>query len=409
ALVVWNFHYISEGFSGAGQRDSFVCFFLLLGTFFLFKTNRTSSRTIVYSFLSGVAIAMTGAIRITYFPFILVCTMYLWMTNKNALLPFVAGVCLLFAVVIVPYCIVPQGLEQFYDSTIAFNAQLYGPLRASFHEILVQLVSQKAFLAIMLLGIAGMIFRNRKIFFSEIPSIPKPERILIVGFGVTAFLSLVVMGRYWPYHFEPLMLVLLPIGTIIIVALFRSIPWHTARIAGASLLIGYFVLRVFPQGLVRPFLVEWLRGTPNGLLAAQAQLEPEPGFILADDAAVASFIERTMPNGERFECASRQAGVRWRMHRESATRYTTFYAIAMTSPHGTHPDFQQKWREAYLDSLFAIRPYYLIVSDEPMGFSDHPMPSPLVSIHQIEGFDSRIMPMYSFDTIIGGYEILKRK
>ena len=233
------------------------------------------------------------------------------------------------------------------------------------------------------------------------------QRWLIIGLGVSGLISLLVMGKFLPYHFEPMMLVLIPFAAIGIESLIVAIPVKTLKVVAIISLCMFSLLRVYPLYLMRPFANAILSGEPIDI-AQNNMTSAEDGFRRNVDIAVASYLDKTAPIGERIACATLTAGVRLRTERQCVSRFTTFYSLSMSAPNGRHPDFQEVWRREFVDSIISERPFFLVLGNGPTEVLDWVHRPPSQSIHEIEGFDSLILPRYKLDTTIGGYSILRR-
>lgn len=419
AVIVYNAHYISN-FWLAGLKDPFAVGFLLLGTCLLFVLRDGTSRpskSHLLAFGAGMSIAMMTAIRPTYLLFLFPALGFLWTIPQRRpilLLSFLGGALILMVALVMPYALTPGGLEQAYLSTFRYNLDLYGQARIP-SMFLHALRLMKFFLIPGLAGIALALVPRLRVLASirrVWDGITRPiaaERVLIVGYAVAGLISLLVMGKYYPYHFEPVMLVLLPFASLAFESLIAGLRRPAVQVAALLVILGFYAVRVFPLYLVQPVIADALNGIPHPLEAAQDMLQTDSGYPRSTDAAVARYVDETSPPGERFESATLNGALRWRTARMSASRFTTFYPLTASSPNGEHPAFQQRWRQEYIDSLLSARPYYIVISDEPMEIFGWIHKTPMETIHEIPGFDRLVLPRYQFDTAMGGYTILRRR
>ncbi len=419
AVLFYNFHYISGGLGIAGERDAFAAGFLIASTVFWYVIldKQSSSRRLklTYAFAAGISIAIVIALRPTYGLFLFVGLAFLFRIHDRWLLivSFIAGCSLVFLAILIPYLLIPGGIEQLYFSTISYNFDIWAQLRLPLYWLFFRIRQQKLFFVLGLMGLAftsiPLVQRylpRIKIVLNHVSPPSKIDLFLIGSYGFIGIASVLMMGKYWPYHFEVVILALAPFGAIGLQSAVQSLPRRSYKVAGIILLSGYSLFRVFPLYLVIAFFSSIAQHQTSTLGDSYSC---EPGFPASVDAYVARYLDRSIPPGGRFECASRMAGVRWRVHRQSASRFTTFYPLIMTDPHGHHPDFQKAWRREYIDSLLSARPYYLVCSTVPVDTSILDIPSPAVCIHTIPGFDSEILPHYQFDTVMGTYVIWKRR
>ncbi len=420
AVLLYMLHYIANGDVMGGERDEFAVLFLLLGTVFLFAAKRIRHRqgytTYLAGFGAGVALTVMFTIRPTYGTFSVVGLAFLLSSSENRALVvtfFIAGVFTVLLALIIPYVMRPGGMEQAYLSTVKFNLDIYGAIRAPFETFVKEVRTRKLFL---ISGFIGVLFAVRPplrrtlhvdTVWNDIVPPHSQEQLLFLGYSLSGLLSLFVMGKYLPYHFTPFMLMIVPFAALGFKSAIAAIPGKAWRIAAITSLCTYAILRVYPLYLARPLTEAIMSGQP--LETVQYEMVSEKGFQRNVELAVAAYIDRTAPADERIECATITAGVRLRTPRQCVSRFTTFYPLAMKAPNGGHPDFQQTWRRAFVDSLRSRMPYYLVIGNGPtkdIKWMDKP---PSESIHEIAGFDSLILPHYQSDTTIGGYSILKRK
>jgi len=211
------------------------------------------------------------------------------------------------------------------------------------------------------------------------------------------------MGKYWPGHLDPFILSMVPISAVGFDIVFHLLPTKRARVVAVVLICVYYIFRALPMYEVRPYVMNYVHNTPHAFEVAQDSVS-QPYYPVSLDKRTAEYIEQHTSMNERYECAASEPGVRALTHRRSSSRFPEFGALATASRTGLHPEFQQRWRVEYIDSLRVTRPRLLLLSTAPpFGY-----PPPIESIHTIAGFDRLIMPHYRYDTTIGGYIIFRR-
>jgi len=419
AVLLYMLHYISDAFIMASQRDEFATAFLLIGTILLFAAAKFQKSCIpkyLAAIGAGVALTTMLTFRATYGTFALVGIVFFLLQSEDRIylvVSYMIGVTCLLSALLIPYAIHHGGIEQAYLIIVRYNLEIYGEIREPFKIVVIQIMKRKLFFLPAFAGIL-LAFRSslRRTFninrLWRSVTLPKSsERWLFVGYCVCGLISLLVMGKFLPYHFEPIMLVVLPFAALGIESLIAAIPGRPWRITAISALCLYAFLRVYPLFLVRPFANAIMTGEPIEI-AKNNMTSAEAGFRRNVDVAAASYIDETAPSGNCVACATLTAGVRLRTTRLCVSRFTTFYPLSMSAPDGSHPDFQQAWRIEFIDSLLIERPYYIVLGNGPAEVVDWVHKPPSQCIHEIEGFDSLIMPHYKIDTNIGGYSILRR-
>jgi len=419
ATVIYNIRYISGESWFAGQRDCFAMFFVLLAVVALFQIDRaqpsTTQRRTIFAFVAGASLAMTAMIRPTYLPFVFIGALWLILApsvfKKQYLFGYAAGAAVFFITLFLPYVLHEGGLREFYLATIRFNLEIYGKIHQAPLKIFHTLRSQKFYICFGLLGIFAAWLGQKRERWSKgvVHAASRRDLVLIAGIGITGMVSLIVMGKYMLYHFEPVMLVLIPFSAVGVESVAGLFPSPVYRYGVATALVLFVTFRIAPFSPYRSFLIDLFDGKPNPIDRAQDETIVEPGFRISVEKAIAKYIDRTAPSHASIEAATLTAGIRWRTGRPCMSRFTTFYSLSMSAPDGSQPDFQKNWRKEYVDSLRSIRPYYLVLGNGPRELLDFVHQAPSQSIHEFEGFDSLVMPFYRFDTTIGGYTIWKRK
>ncbi len=420
AVVLYMLHYIANGFMMAGQRDAFAVAFLLMGTLLLFAATKHLERSTAKYFAaigSGIALTIMFTIRPTYGTFTLVGFAFLLFQDKNRIplaASYTAGVTCVMLALFIPYAVRAGGIEQFYLCTVRYNLDIYGVIRTPLKLVFKEFWMRKLFFVPGFVGILLAIYPSLRrassvrAFWQSITPPMLRQRWLFIGYGLSALISLLTMGKFLPYHFEPLMLVLMPFAALGIESLIAAIPGRPWKIVAIASLCIFSLFRVYPLYLATPFAHAILNGEP--LEIPQSEMtSAEAGFRSNVDAEVAAYLDKTAPLGEHVACVTLTAGIRWRTAHPCVSRFTTFYPLSMCAPDGTHPEFQQAWRREFLDSLIADKPYYIVLGNGPAEIIDWVRIPPSQSIHDLEGFDSLILPHYQADTTIGGYTFLKRK
>jgi hypothetical protein len=388
SVLLYNAFYFANIVSIGGERETYITTLIVAGTLFLFRAGETNRFSNLLCGLSGLAFGAMISIRPTTGLYALCAILYTARFYKKAILVFVFGMLIPILLVFIPYAIILGGLEQVYLSTVRYNLEIYGIKRMPWSELGSQVLRQKFF---FVPAIAGIMLTSRQLIDNHRSS--RSKQWLVIGYGLSGIISLLVMGKYWTYSFEPLILLLVPFAAI---AFDRA--WNTQNVVlkygFIVVVLCYFFMRVIPISDIPVAAV----------FNPEYEFQIEPGFTERSDEIVARYLENA-PRNERFEVASIHAGLRWKCRRESSSRFTTFYSITEAAPDGSHPDFQRQWQREYIDSLRSIRPFYIAISHvEPLRW-----PAPVETIHTIPGFDSEILPNYSVDTVLKGYTILRRR
>lgn len=408
SVILYNVQYLVGVNNTAGERDEFAAALLIIATFLIFDHRR--SLTTLFDFAAGSLFGLIALIRMTYAPFIVIGVWYLWSTRRQISISFAAGVILVFLIVLTPYVLIDGALHRAYLATIRFNSELYGTDRNSVGLLFRILANYKFFLAPALIGVCACFLPNNtrssnlNALFKRLTVLPRSERVLFGAYFIVAMTSVLVMGKYYVYHFAILLLLPLPFAAIGFGTLFSLINGRGFRFLLVLCIVTFACLRVMPLFLFAPFVEEVRNGSSDPVHASWSRSD-DPELTPNDCDTVAAYIEQHTSSEDRFESISSVASLRWRIHRKSATAFTTLFPLVVRNAVGLRPDFQEQYRREYVDSLLSAKPRYLVFSETPMwGLgSSHKL------AHAIAGFDSLVWPQYRLDTVIGLFTLYRRK
>jgi hypothetical protein len=317
---------------------------------------------------------------------------------KEILLFFV-GASLPWIIILVPYAIVPNGLFQFYESTIEMNLKIYGQARASY-DWLGLLRHPLVFCAIFSLLPARKTSAFRKI--------PNVVRLLILFFLVSAILNIAVMGKFLVYHFDPFFVIVAPMAArgIENVASYFKIVTVRAIVVGVVTLILFRLL--YPFDLLHDFRKALEVGDRHPVHTVWEEVKNSPDFGLAREEEVTNYIERNSERSDRIEVVSIMSALRWRIDREEVSRFTTMQAYGFRLPGQNFIPFELGCQHELLDSLKRIVPRYLLLATEPQGMEMLNRETPEACFMAIPGMNDLMKTHYLLDTIIGPLKIFRR-
>jgi len=396
AVILWTVYYTAGAWGLAGQRDGYAVLFLLIAVVCI-KAERPKL------LLSGVVQGLAIMMRPTYLLFTIAIAVVplLEKVNWKALTKqyfiIIVGVALPWILYLIPYLFVENGIRELYLSIIAFNTQIYS------HIDLPRAFFTNGRGVLYLLALIGLL--PRKFFAHSSPTLlPRDDRHLIWGLGIASLLSPIVMGKYFSYHFEPLLALVVgfsAIGLERIASLF-ALPLIRYSIIGAALLMFTYVY--YPKHLVRYYFENSRADHP--LEATYERVLSDPFTGLHTQSEVRAYINAHTRGDATIEYISYFTGLRWRLGRPSATRFTTPVSITASNTNGGHPAFQQAWRKEFVSDIATKRPAYVILMTEHLWW-------PFVNdyadstLHRIPGFDSVLRAEYQLDTTIGAYALYR--
>jgi len=391
AVLLFALYYASGQWGLAGQRDTYAAF-LLLGAASLFqvmkrKSGANGGRSVCIGILCGAAFL----VRPTYVFFAVSFLILLWIESRKPRIValYLAGCVVPIIAFLLPYVFIPNGLSQVYDTLIRFNLEVYASV-----SIPVNLWSGGRALIYPFAGV-GVIFALR-------PSRPdhfSRETIMFLLFTACALISPIMMGKYFSYHFEPFLLIAIGLAALGFMRLAEMIPNRTLQNATVILALAIFALLYYPRHLFR-YYFEASNTNLSPIEATYERVLSDSLYGLAAQRAVINYVDARSAPRDPIEYVSIFPGMRWRLHRPAATRFTSI--VPLIAYQRRIPAFGAEWRREFLGSLETVRPHIIIVSQSNRWW-------PFVgktndnAIASIPGLDSLLAANYVCDTLIGGY------
>jgi hypothetical protein len=399
AVLLVTLYYVGGQWGLAGQRDEYALFFILSGILLLFSI-RERGASILRSLALGLSAGAAIMVRPTYvfFAGIFLLLLIDLPNKKIALSFFLTGISILWILFLTPYLFITGGIEQVYHSIIRFNLDVYSSIEVprSFFSIRSDIIYILALAGILCLVFVPSRDDRRRLAWWD--------RKLLVLYVIGAILSPIVMGKYFSYHLQPIMLVLLvlsAVGLARLSGLLRPIRLELPLLGVAVLL---FASLFYPRHLVRYYLDGW--STTHPIDYTYERVLSDSLFGLRAQTEVANYINnRTHPDAP-IEYATLFPNLRWRLGHPPATRFTTLVPLAPSLR--LVPDYITSWRREYIASLAGTRPPFIILSrsHEWWPFVQTYADS---TVHLVAGFDSLLAANYNLDTVIRGYTLYKSK
>jgi hypothetical protein len=408
AVILSVIYYCGGAWGLAGQRDGYALMFLLIASLALFRLldedregkSVGSGATEHFASLGlGVACAAAFLMRPTYALFAMAFCFLLWKQRNSVreIGVILIGFFGLLILALIPYLFVEGGFRQVFLATIRFNLDLYARIAIpiSFFTI-----GRGVF---FMLGIVGLVLSLRRTTRNATSVTTRADKLFLMLSAGCATLSIVVMGKYFTYHFEPLMAIVIGFAArgvecmaqyFRIRPLERVIPWLVV------LLLGYFL---YPRHLLREF-----SASGYSLHQTYERILSDSLSGLRRQEEVIGYVNLHSKTNEPIEIASFFPSLRWRAGRVSVTRFTTLVPLVSSKSNGSHPTYQREWQQEYVRTLDDARPAFLVLDRTHIWwpfarqFSDE-------AIHTIPGFDSMLAVDYRPDTVIGGYALYARR
>jgi hypothetical protein len=237
----------------SGEREGYAAFCSLTAVLILYdlKDNITRAKPIrgivlVRSVVLGILAALTIIIRPTFGLIAISLMLGIWMlpssNRRTIFLGFTLGGMSTVAIILAAYAAVPGGLSELYTSVIRFNVDIYaaGSYRVSYISVL--LTKPELIANVVLLAALALLFK-RKREGAPMPSLF--DLMMLAAYYLSARLSIIIMGKYWRYHYELVLIITAVLLGLIVENIFSRSQrplirsYGVAAVALLLLAIGY--------------------------------------------------------------------------------------------------------------------------------------------------------------------------
>ncbi len=394
-VLLFALYYASGQWGLAGQRDTYAAFLLLGAVFAFVKLRNNEKHATVLPMIVGILCGATFLIRPTYVFFAIAFLILLFMSRSEfkTVSFYLVGCALPIISFLLPYIFVPGGLLKLYNTIIRFNLDVYSSVHV---PISWWSRGRGPIFGFAAAGIILMLWRARA-------SKDHSDRTMFLLLAGSALLSPIIMGKYFSYHFEPFFLLSIPFAAVGLMCAVDYVTLRWLRVAIYSVALTAFAYAYYPRHLLS-YYWEALKNSSSPLEATYDRVLSDSLFGRAAEREVVNYIDRSSLPSDRVEYVSIFPGLRWRLHRQPATRFTS---IVPLSAYTTRvPDYAVAWRLEFLNTLATTPPRYLIVSRSKQWW-------PYVgktndsAIASIPGFDSLLTANYSLDTVIRGFALYR--
>jgi Dolichyl-phosphate-mannose-protein mannosyltransferase len=393
AVMIFALYYASGLWGLAGQRDTYAAFLLLGATAAFVQLRNNAKRAGLFAFIAGILCGAAFLMRPTYVFFaIAFLILILGLPNKiRTASCYLAGCALPIAAFLLPYVFVRDGLLQVYDTIIRFNLDVYSEVSVPIN------LWSRGRAPIFIFAAAGLFF----VFLRRKSDHTLRDRTMMLLLAASALLSPILMGKYFTYHFEPFMLLAIAFAALGFGSLLELISIRFIGNTVAILALACFAYIYYPHHLIR-YYFEARERSASPLEATYERVLPDSLYGLAAQREVAQYIDRASSPEDPIETVSIFPGLRWRLHRPPATRFTSVVPLAAYS--GIVPAYGAGWRREFLQSLEIVSPKLIVVSrsNQWWPFVGKTNDSAVASI---PGFDSVLAANYSLDTLIRGFAL----
>ncbi len=395
-----------------GQRDAFAVVVLVFATILYFRINDrplTTGKQIFLAVAAGLLMGLMILLRPTY----ALCTLWLgavmlltlergrWLTASAYSFGVIAAIVIAFS----PYLAMPGMLGSLYTDLIRFNTEVYGATkyRRSPWEPTVWKHWLVFFIAV---AFALFVWLRKRVSGTEKTNGKRnPELLLIAGYLVGAFVSIMWMGKFFRYHFEPLYQFSFILLVVTIERYFqRNDKYRTIACIGL-ILVGLIVF--YPWRVAKFYYKAIAANAPDRLAFVASEDFPDSLSGYRRQVELASYIRSKSKPTDRVEFACMDPRLFYLTGLEPSSQFTSLLHIMVSKPDGSFPLYEQKWRQEFVDSIRVIRPIFFVTALGPDGgFFQN---APYRALEGIPGYKEMLNANYSLDTTIGYWLVYRAK
>ncbi len=406
--------YMSGSDWSVGQRDAFVVTALVFATILFFRVvdrPRLRKAIRVLHFLAiGMLMGLVILLRPTYGGMMVWLGIVILVTFKSQrranLVEYILGVIAAFVVTSLWFLGEPRMLNLVYYTLIRLNLDAYGT--AKYGRTPWAWGAWKAWLMILIPAAAACLLwlknRDRTHLVKD-----RTEFLLFAGYFAAAMLSLVVMGKYFRTHFEPLFQLTAILIPVTIERFF--LRYRSSRILLAQsvvLLVGLIVL--LPWKLPK-FYFEALRaGMRHPLTYVYEQTYPDTLHGYRKQTELASYIRARTNPSDRVDFVTADPWLAYRTGLQLTSRFPSIVHLMILPPSGAYRDYQLEWQQEFVDSIATIRPKFFVTAFGPSVAENEFLPDvPYRALQRIPGYQKMLSTNYQLDTTIGWWLVYKLK
>ncbi len=399
SCILYAAQYVSGPILLMGQREGFATPILLLYTYLIIDSSRAAeshtldTRGMLRFASAGIVLGCAAVIRPTFalflFPPFLSVADIRTSTGRKSFVAVVAGFLLTLGIVILPYATTTDGLRQLYLTVIRFNLDVYGGM---FER---SLVANRAYVLLaFILFWSGVVLLNRvrNRHIAQAPS-RVSERWYIVLSVASAIIGIIVMRKFYGYHFIVVFALLIPVLTTLLVDWASSgVTWRSILLA---LIIGTVAIVSGPVKLAQHFLI----GPPKAANTNSANAgDPNLGEI--PEQEVAKYINGQTSGSDKVEFASYSAAIKWRLRARPVTRFTTMFPLVTPQRNGEFTSYQREWRSEFVETIRRERPKLVVLQALRLNPFVPDSVTTLPVMLDLPGFRELLLQRYHLDTVL---------
>jgi len=372
AGIFYSIYYYGLGFMGAGEREAYIFWILLVCTVLVLKLGEQSMfRAALIGLFSGFAFLLKPTFALAGLVF---AVLFLAEGIKQKRGRLLAGLSLYSLFFILPLLAVVfyyqrlDRLSDLYRATIWYNLAVYrkmGPPFWSMRELIssqihrIMLADQRVIFYSSLFGLFVVLSfrlaaREKKLFW------------LSMVWALTGIFSCVVQDRYFPYH-------LIPFWGFMTIYAGAGWGWLTERILGQGkkvfrkALAGIFLMAAIGLMIygLKPYLREfavthYFRNLDEAYLAELGRYD---GHLAANYYLAALHLRPIIMPDDGLEFFGPYPLINFVLKKKLPSRFPCVQSLILVPREGKLSDIQREWIREYSSDVIKARPRFFLVSN----------------------------------------------
>jgi hypothetical protein len=288
-------------------------------------------------------------------------------------------------------------------AVITYNTQAYGGLAEPWEMLFARSYFQLGILCFAIVGIiAALRWHKQDVAFWAV----------ITGV-ITGAISVIVMRKFFVYHFHVFFSFLLVFAVVGIHTLTARLSKPLLRGAIVASVVAILLYAFYPRHLLA-IAIRSEGDFKHKVRSVQSAFSMDSSFGRAVDLRLSLYL-----GSERnVELVSVTPAIHWMNELDRPSRFTMIHPLTITGPSGKLTSFQHRWRAEYLAALEKRKPKIIALADGPAFLMKYIRRTPKDLALEIEGensvdkgqlgFAQLLEQHYVLDTTIGGYYIYTR-
>jgi hypothetical protein len=394
APIMYSIYYVSGGWWAIGQRDVFAGCFLLGAAWIYTRSLDALTRN---SLLIGLLVGCAAFIRPTYALILPLVALRPFSVRRSLLLAL--GFASPFILFIAFFSLSGGATSEVILAVITYNTQAYGGLAEPWTEFIARSPFQILIACLACLGLIIALRRRTSLRVNW----------TIISGVLTGLVSVVMMRKFFVYHFHVLFTFLIVLAVAGVGLLLERTSKPSIRLAIIFSSTALLLVAFYPRHLIG---IAARAGGSIGerLMHTQAAFSMDSSFGRTVDLQLADYLGAE----KNVELVSVTPAVQWMNELDRPSRFTMVHCLTTIGQSGRLTSFQERWRDEYLSALEKRKPKIIALADGPRFLMKYIRGTPKDLALEIRGrnghlgFAQLLGEQYVLDTTIGGYYIYTR-